>query len=82
MAAASTGDLLVGLLALALLPFIGLRLWRGIRDGRLPLYRTYFERAQGRRKFAFLLALHALSLVLVAAVAADLLLNLGLREAL
>jgi hypothetical protein len=79
---ARTEDLLVGLLALALVPVIGLRLWRGIRDGRLPLYRSYFERAQDRGKFAFLLAVHALSLVLVAAVAADLLFNLGLREAL
>jgi hypothetical protein len=82
MAAASNGDLLVGLLALALVPMIGLRLWRGFRDGRLPLYRTYFKREQDGGKFAFLLALHALSLLLVAAIAADLLLNLGLREAL
>jgi len=82
MAAPAGSDLLVGLLALALVPFIGLRVWRGLRDGRLPLYRTYFERAQGPGKFAFLLALHALSLVLVATVAADLLFHLGLRETL
>ena len=74
--------LLVGLLALALVPLIGLRLWRGLRDGRLPLYRTYVTREAGRGKFAFLLALHALSLVVVAGIAADLLLNLGIREAL
>jgi hypothetical protein len=71
---------LVGLVALALVPLIGLRLWRGLRDGRLPLYRTYVTREQGRGKFAFLLVLHALSLLLIALIAADLLLGLGLRR--
>ena len=82
MGGRSADELLVGFVALALVPLIGLRIARGLRDGRLPLYRTQIERAQGRGKFAFLLALHALSLVLVAGIAADLLLNLGLREAL
>ena len=76
----SGGDLLVGLVCLALLPLIGLRLWRGVREGRLPLYRTYVSSADGQGKFALLLALHALSLVLVAGIAADLLLDLGIKE--
>jgi hypothetical protein len=75
----SGSDLLVGLVGVALLPPIGLRLWRGLRDGRLPLYRTYVTRSDERGKFTLLIALHALSLVLVAGVAADLLLNLGIR---
>ena len=75
-------DALVGLFALALVPLIVRRLWRAVRDGRLPVYRTYLRREDGRSKFAVLLGLHALSLVLVAAIAADLLLGLGLREAL
>jgi hypothetical protein len=75
-------DLLVGLIGVALLPLIGLRLWRGLRDGRLPLYRTYVSRADRQGKFALLFAIHALSLVLVAAIAADLLFNLGIRETL
>jgi hypothetical protein len=75
-------DLFVGLVGLALLPLIGLRLWRGLRDDRLPLYRTYVSRADGQGKFAFLLALHAFSFLLVAGIAADLLLNLGIRERL
>ena len=79
---ASGGDLLFGLIALALVPLIALRLWRGVRDGRLPLYRTYLTREAGTGKFAVLLALHALSLVLVAGIAADLLFNLGIREML
>jgi hypothetical protein len=75
-------DLLVGLVALALVPLIALRLSRGLHQGRLPLYRTYVSREADRGKFAALLALHALSLILVAAIAADLLFNLGIREAL
>ncbi|HYE29332.1 MAG TPA: hypothetical protein VEA61_14015 [Allosphingosinicella sp.] len=75
-------DVPVGLVGLVLLPLIALRLWRGVRDGRLPLYRTYVSRDEGRGRFALLLGLHALSFVLVACITADLLFNLGLREAL
>jgi hypothetical protein len=73
---------LVGLIALALLPLIGLRIWRGLREGRLPVYRSYHERANGVAKFNFLLALHAIAFLLITLAAADLLLGLGLREAL
>lgn len=72
-------DLVVGLVALALLPLIALRIWRGLRDGRLPVYRTYLTRQENAGKFAFLLTLHALSFVVIALVAADLLFGLGLR---
>ena len=75
-------DVLVGLAALALIPMIGWRIFRGLRHGRLPIYRSYLNRRENRTKFNVLLALHALTLVLVAAVSADLLLNLGLRSAL
>lgn len=75
-------NLLVGLLALALLPLIALRLWRGLRDGRLPLYRTHIAREAGQGRFGLLLALHALSFLLIAGIAADLLFNLGIREKL
>jgi len=75
-------NLLVGLVALALLPVIGWRISRGLRDGHLPVYRTHLHRSESRSKFAVLLGLHALSFVLIALVAADLLFNLGLREML
>lgn len=75
-------DLLVGLVALALLPVIGWRIRRGLREGRLPIYRTRLSREESPSKFGFLLALHALSFLLIAVVAADLLFNLGLREML
>jgi len=75
-------DLLVGLFALALVPLIAWRLYRGARDGRLPVYRTHLRREENRAKFGVLMAMHGLTLVLVAVVAADLLLGLGLRHRL
>ncbi len=75
-------DLLVGLIGLGLLPLIGLRIRRGLREGRLPLYRTCHRREEGEATFRFLLAAHAFSFALVAAMTADLLLDLGIREAL
>jgi hypothetical protein len=79
---AQSGNLLVGLFALALVPLIALRIRRGLRDGRLPIYRTYVERDDQPGRFYFMLVLHILSLALVAIVAADLLLGLGIRESL
>lgn len=75
-------ELIVGLVALALLPLIGWRIWRGLHEGRLPLYRSYIARADSGTRFGLLLALHVLCLILIAAVSADLLFNLGLRSAL
>lgn len=75
-------NLLVGLIALALLPLIGLRVWRGVRDGRLAVYRTYLTREESAPKFIFLLGLHALTFVIVAMIAADLLFGLGLGDRL
>jgi hypothetical protein len=75
-------DLLVGLIAAALLPMIAWRVRRGLNEGRLPLYRTYVGRDEAGSRFGLLLALHALSFVLVAIIAADLLFQLGLKEAL
>jgi hypothetical protein len=75
-------ELFIGLVCVALLPMIALRIWRGLRDGRLPVYRTYLGREESAARFNVLLALHALSFLLVGAVAADLLFNLGLKEKL
>ena len=75
-------NLVVGLIALALLPVIGWRIWRGLKQGELPLYRTRIDRSVGAAKFNFLLGLHVLVMLLIAVVAADLLLGLGLKERL
>ena len=80
MLTTSPENLLVGVVALALVPLIALRIRRGLRTGRLPVYRTYHSREAGGGKFNFLLALHVLSLIVVALVAIDLLFNLGFRE--
>ena len=75
-------NLVVGLVALALLPLIGWRIWRGIKFGQLPLYRTRIDRSVGAAKFNFLFGVHLLLFLLIALVAADLLLGLGLKERL
>ena len=75
-------DLLVGLIALALVPIIGWRIRRGLREGQMPVYRTRVNRDEQPGRFRFMLVLHGLSLLLVAFVAADLLLDLGLKESL
>ena len=76
-------EFLVGAVALLLVPLIARRIYRGIREGRLPLYRASMTREEGgAARFNLLLLLHAMSLVLVLVVAADLLLGLGIRERL
>ena len=73
-------DMLVGLIGLALLAMIALRIRRGLADGELPIYRTRLSRDGNESKFRFLLALHALSFVVIALITADLLFGLGLRD--
>ena len=73
-------ELFVGLVCVALLPLIALRIRRGLRDGRLPVYRAYLARDESAARFHVLMGLHVLSFILIAIVAADLLLGLGLRE--
>lgn len=75
-------DLLVGLIAILLLPLIAGRILRGLRDGRLPLFRSSIRREDDRTKFAALLVIHALSFFAIGAIAVDLLFNLKLRETL
>jgi hypothetical protein len=79
---APSENFLVGLIALALLPVIGWRIWRGLKHGELPLYRTRVDRSIGAAKFNFLLGLHVLIFLLIALVAVDLLFGLGLKEGL
>lgn len=75
-------DLLMGLFAAALVPIISLRIIRGLREGRLPVYRTQLSREEDAGKFGALLDLHCASLVLIGAIAANLLFKLGLRDIL
>jgi hypothetical protein len=75
-------NMLVGAIAAVVAGLILSRIVRGVREGRLPVYRTYIERDAGAAKFNVMLALHVLSLIAVAWIAADLLLGLNLKEAL
>ena len=75
----SNEDFMVGVLAAFLVLLIGWRILRGVRAGRMPLYRTYLERADNPAKFNLLLALHIASMAVIAVIAADLLLGLNLK---
>ena len=77
-----SADFLVGAFAAVVAGMILARVLRGLREGKLPVYRTYIGREAGAAKFNTLLALHALSFVLVALIALDLLLGLNLKDAL
>ena len=74
-------NLLVGLICLALVPLIFMRIVRGMRTGRMPVYRTYLGRDGNEAKFYALLALNGAALIVIAVIAADLLLGLNLRNA-
>ncbi len=82
MTTSRSEDLLVGLIALVLLPLIANRVLRGLREGRVPLYRTYVRREESEAKFMTLVGVHVLSFFVVAGIAADLLFNLRLKDAL
>jgi len=73
-------NLIVGLIALALVPWIGWTMMRGPRAGRLPIARSHVRRAERGAAFNLLLALYAIALGLTAFIAADLLLGLGFRS--
>jgi uncharacterized membrane protein len=72
------GDLLVGLIALALVPWMIWTMVRGWRDGRLPIARSHVVRAERQGAFHVLLGLYGLALLLVAAIAVDLLFGIRL----
>jgi hypothetical protein len=75
-------DLLFGLAALALVPAIAFMMRRGLRAGRMPIGRAYVRRDERPGGFNALIGLYAAAMILLAVMAADLLLNLGLRSAL
>ncbi|QAY76107.1 hypothetical protein [Sphingosinicella sp. BN140058] len=74
-------DLIVGIFAAGLLPWIGWTVSRGLRAGRLPIGRGHIDRAERRGAFNALLFLYGVAALLVAAIALDLLfhIDIGLR---
>ena len=75
----SDSDFMVGVLAAFLVLLIGVRIFRGLQAGRIPIYRTYLDRDQDPAKFNLLVALHVASMLIVGAIAADLLFALNLK---
>ncbi|MEA3009614.1 MAG: hypothetical protein QOJ91_1306 [Sphingomonadales bacterium] len=82
MGALRSADGLMGLLSLGAALWALWTLRRGLRDGRLPIGRTYVERAERPGPFRLLAILYPALALLLAAMGADLLFNLGLRESL
>jgi len=72
-------DIVIGLIALLLVPWLLWTMRRGLRDGRLPIARSYVERAERPGAFRFMLVLYLAILVGVIVIAADLLFGLNLK---
>ena len=62
-----------------LVPLIAWRISRGLRDGRLPIYRTYVSKDEQPGRFRVMLLLHGITLLAAALISADLLFGLDLR---
>jgi hypothetical protein len=75
-------DLIVGIIALGLLPWIAWTLTRGLRAGRLPIGRGHIVRDERRGAFIALLCLYVVAALLIAAIVLDLLfhIDIGLRS--
>ena len=73
-------EMLVGGVVLVLALVNAWRIWTALRQGEVPLYRTRLRRAEmGKAKFAALVALNLVLLVVLLVIAADLLFMLDLR---
>jgi hypothetical protein len=71
-------DLLVGLVALGLVPWIAWTVRRGVREGRLPIGRAYVARDERPGPFKALLFVYIAAALLIALIAADLLFNIDI----
>ena len=73
-------EILVGGVILVLALVNAWRIWTALRRGEVPLYRTRLRRAEiSGAKFAALVALNLVLLVVLLVIAADLLFMLDLR---
>ena len=69
-------NVLVGLIAAAVVPWIGWTLARGLRDGRLPIGRAYVRRDERQGPFSLLFSLYVVAALMAAVIALDLLFGL------
>ena len=70
-------DMLVGLVALGLVPWIVWTLRRGLHEGRLPILRNHVEREARPAAFRALIALYVAAALMIAYIAFDLLIGTG-----
>ena len=75
-------DGLVGLIALALIPWIGWTVRRGLKDGKLPIGRSYVRRDERRGAYRALLTLWVVMALISAMIGLDLLFGFDLRSRL
>ena len=73
-------NVLVGLIAAAVVPWISWTLSRGLRDGKLPIGRAYVHRHERRGAFNLLLALYIVAALMAAIIALDLLFGLRVGD--
>jgi hypothetical protein len=66
-------ETLVGIVALAVVPWIAWTLRRGLRDGRLPIFRSYVDRSERPTAFGVLFIFFVGAAVLMTFIAFDLL---------
>ena len=78
MTTSLSDELLVGLIGLALIPWIGWTVRRGLRLGMLPIGRAYVRRDERRSAFHLLLGLYLAVALLAAFISVDLL--VGVRS--
>ena len=76
-------DIFTGIVALVVAGVLVKRVVLALKDGVVPLYKTRMTRAEaGEGKFLALVGLNAFGALAMAAIGFDLLIGLGLREAL
>jgi hypothetical protein len=71
-------NVLVGLIAGALVPWIGWRLARALKEGKLPIGRSYVSRGERAGAFWGLFAFYAVSAVAAVFICLDLLFGVRL----
>lgn len=70
-------DLLVGIVALGILPWTVWIIRRGLRDGKLPIGRSYVRRDERAAPFWLLLGLYVCAALMMLFIALDLLFGIG-----
>lgn len=73
-------DTLMGLIALALVPWIGWTVLRGVRDERLPIGRAYVSRSERPGAYWVLMVLWVAMALLAAVMCLDLLFRIDVRS--